>query len=82
MFRKTKQGRVGILTIPQGARLYCRKNGGRTFERARKEFDVLAMTTTSTPGAGVDAYSFKLGNDYWYVLMEDIEPNTEDGGNG
>ncbi len=74
-FVKDRPGRMGLLTVPQGARLYRRSSGGRTFERALHEFDVLAMPTSAGPESrGVeDAYSFKMRNEFWFVLMADVE---------
>lgn len=70
-FKKKEAGRMGVLTIPQGTRLYKRTGGS---ERARQEFDVLAMPTNSGREAvkGNDAYSFKLRDVFWFVLNEDL----------
>lgn len=72
-FRKTRPGQMGILTIPQGTRLYRAKNHGDTFERARKEFDVLALPSHRGPhDCGHETYSFKMRDEFWFVLKEDI----------
>jgi hypothetical protein len=46
-------------------------------ERARHEFDVLAMPSTIGKGTESDpCYSFKMYDEFWYVLAEDI-PSDE-----
>jgi hypothetical protein len=74
-FRKTQAGRMGILTIPQGTRMYRRSTKGKTFERCKKEFDILALPSHSNDGE--DAYSFKLYDQYWYVIKGDVEQTEE-----
>lgn len=76
--RKTREGRMGVLTVPQGTHLYRRRTGGKTHERAKKEFDVLAMPTSASAEHGrAPAYSFKLREEFWYVLKEDIPAGEE-----
>lgn len=65
---------MGILTIPKGTRLHRRQTQGQTFEYAFKEFDVLAMPTRDP--FGEDAYSFKMRDEYWYVLKADVEDES------
>lgn len=70
-FRKTQPGRMGILTIPAGTTMFRRRD--EKAERARHEFDVLAMPSTIGKGTESDpCYSFKMYDEFWYVLMEDI----------
>lgn len=72
-FKKTQPGRMGILTIPAGTTMFRRRD--EKAERARHEFDVLAMPSTVGHGPEADpCYSFKMQDEFWYVLMEDI-PN-------
>jgi hypothetical protein len=72
-FRKTEPGRMGILTIPAGTMMFRRRD--EKAERARHEFDVLAMPSLTGKGSQADpCYSFKMQDEFWYVLTEDI-PN-------
>jgi hypothetical protein len=72
-FVKNRPGRMGVLTVPAGVRLHRRAGGS---ERAKKEFDVLALPSHSPEGA--KAFSFKMRDEFWYVLKEDVgTPETE-----
>lgn len=71
--RKTRDGSMGILTIPAGCRIYRRSTGGKTYQRARKEFDALAMPTRADEEHNRQpAYSIRLGDEFWYVLKADV----------
>ena len=77
-FRKTQPGNMGILTIPAGTRIYSRASRGANFQRAMKDFDVLALPSwVGTASGGERAYSFKMSDQFWYVLVSDL-PNEDD----
>lgn len=74
-FKKTRPGRMGILTIPAGTTMFRRRD--ERAERARHEFDVLALPSwIGTHDDGDPCYSFKMYDEFWYVLKEDI-PDDE-----
>lgn len=68
---KQRQGRMNVLTMEAGTKVY-RRDG--KVERLRHEITALALPTTSPGGTGYDAWSFKRGGEYWYVMATDVDP--------